>query len=43
MAGVILETLSNKKLVVFTLFLLGAQAVFFIIGGTLGKQKFMKI
>ena len=40
MAGVILETISNKQLILFTLTLLGVQIMFFIIGGTLGKQKF---
>lgn len=39
MAGVILETLSNKQLVIFTLVLLAVQIMFFITGGTLGKLK----
>lgn len=42
MAGVILETLSNKQLIVFTLALLGVQIMFFVIGGTLGKLKSVK-
>jgi hypothetical protein len=43
MAGVVLETLSNKQLIMFTMVLLGVQIMFFIIGGTLGKLKFIKI
>lgn len=37
MAGVVLETISNKQLILFTLVLFGVQIMFFIIGGTLGK------
>jgi hypothetical protein len=43
MAGVILETLSNKQLILFTLVLLGIQITFFVIGGTLGKLKFVQL
>ena len=38
MAGVILETLSNKQLMIFTLVLLGIQIMFFVIGGTLAPH-----
>ena len=37
MAGVVLETVSNKQLVIFTFVLLGIQILFFIIGGTIGN------
>ncbi|XP_028394736.1 protein wntless homolog A-like [Dendronephthya gigantea] len=38
MAGVILETVSNKQLILFTLVLFGIQIMFFIIGGTLAPH-----
>lgn len=41
MAGVILETTSNKKLIGFAVVLLGVQLLFFVIGGTLGKYSYM--
>jgi len=37
MAGVVLETLSNRKLVVFGIILLLVQLGFFLIGGLIGK------
>ena len=37
MAGVVLETLSNRKLIVFGIILLLVQLAFFLIGGLIGK------
>jgi len=37
MAGVVLETLSNRKLIVFGVVLLLIQIGFFLIGGLIGE------
>lgn len=38
MAGVILETISNKKLIAFGLFLLICQIAGFLLGGLIGTE-----